>query len=78
MAKAKLSKCQACGGKVSPNARACPACGHPTTQRRWTVYLFVGAVGLALGLFAVSKANENSERQADELVECINSGRSDC
>jgi len=44
-----LTKCEACGKKISEQARSCPSCGHNTAKKSKTVAvllaLLLGGIG---------------------------------
>lgn len=39
-----LAKCKECGGQVSTEAKACPACGAPPPKQTSTATLVIGAI----------------------------------
>ena len=73
-----LAACSACGGQMSRQAKACPACGHPSPRPWWPQVLAVVVVTIVLALIIGNTIQGNSQRQADELVECVMAGRTDC
>lgn len=79
---AELTDCGACGKPVSRQAKTCPACGHPTRRQTslvtWVVAAAAAVIVLIVVVVSTSTVNKNNERQADELVECVNAGRTDC
>lgn len=79
---ASLAKCQACNGQVSPKAKACPSCGHPVPRRTsattWILTAIAAVIIFVVVLAATQTVDSNNKRQADDLVECIRSGRTGC